>query len=68
MKTIQLSNDHQTGAIIPMKKDWHVTQFGRGLLMTDSVGRETLYVPPVTWGDAWGWNLCDQGVMLTRKD
>ena len=49
---------------------WYATQVGRAVELrrtgTDEV-LATVY-PPAAWGDDWGWNLVDGGVVVERTN
>jgi hypothetical protein len=47
---------------------WYATQAGRGVELRQT-GTDALLAtirPPAAWGDAWGWNLVDGGVLVER--
>ena len=47
---------------------WYATQVGRKveLRQTKTDKRLATIRPPAAWGDAWGWNLIDGGVVVER--
>ena len=47
--------------------DWQATQVGRSVVVTDRrTGKQQVIRPPKAWGEAWGWNLFDGGIVLER--
>ena len=47
---------------------WYATQVGRHVELRRTGTDEVLarIGPPPSWGDAWGWNLIDGGVLVER--
>jgi hypothetical protein len=47
---------------------WYATQVGRKVELRQTGSDEVLATirPPAAWGDAWGWNLIDGGVLVER--
>ena len=47
---------------------WYPTQVGRKVELRRTGTDEVLMAiyPPAAWGDAWGWNLIDGGVVVER--
>ena len=47
---------------------WYATQVGRKLELRRTGTDEVLATvhPPAAWGDTWGWNLIDGGVLVER--
>jgi hypothetical protein len=47
---------------------WYATQVGRKVELRQTGTDEVLATicPPAAWGDAWGWNLVDGGVLVER--
>jgi hypothetical protein len=47
---------------------WYATQVGRKVELRRTGTDEVLATirPPAPWGDAWGWNLIDGGVLVER--
>jgi hypothetical protein len=49
--------------------DWQATQVGRSVVVTDRrTGRQQVIRPPKAWGEAWGWNFFEGGIVLERTD
>ena len=47
---------------------WYATQVGRKVELRQT-GTDAILAtirPPAAWGDAWGWNLIDGGVVVER--
>jgi len=47
---------------------WYATQVGRRVDLCQTHTDEVLATirPPAAWGDEWGWNLIDGGVVVER--
>ena len=47
---------------------WYATQVGRKVELRQTGTDKVLATirPPAAWGDAWGWNLIDGGVLVER--
>ena len=47
---------------------WYATQVGRKVELRQTGTDEVLAAirPPAAWGEAWGWNLIDGGVLVER--
>ena len=47
---------------------WYATQVGRKVELRQAKTDKLLATirPPAAWGDAWGWNLIDGGVVVER--
>jgi len=49
-------------------EDWEATQVERSVVVSDRTTGAVLKVlrPPARWGEEWGWNFIDGGIVLER--
>ncbi len=45
-------------------QDWYATQLGRSVVVKDRA--LVVLRPPAAWGEEWGWNFTEGGIVLER--